>query len=204
VIIIIIIIISKLIAGHAPHPRVPLTLPLAVVMLMLATCSSDSAGDSSSADPANPTEPITPRGSESSTRSSAAPTGTSNTGPVAGAGETPVRITLGGTVINGRLSDNPTARDLVARLPLSLSFRDFNGVEKVAELPGALTMEGVPPGDDPEIGDIGYYQPTGDLVLYYGDVGYWRGIVRLGHMDADMELIRRQPDGARVTIERST
>jgi hypothetical protein len=31
-----------------------------------------------------------------------------------------------------------------------------HGVEKVAELPEALTMEGVSPVTTPEIGDIGY------------------------------------------------
>jgi hypothetical protein len=196
------IIISNLFARRAPRPGLRLTLPLVVAMIVVAACSSDSAGDSS-ADSANPTAPTTPSDSDTSARVSTAATATPSTAPLA-AGETPVRIILGETVIAGRLSDNPTARDLAAQLPLILSFRDFNGVEKVAELPQALTMEGVPPGDDPEIGDIGYYQPTGDLVLYYGDVGYWRGIVRLGQMDADMDEIRRQPDGVRVTIERSS
>ena len=58
-------------------------------------------------------------------------------------------------------------------------------------------------GDDPEINDIGYYAPSGDLVLYYGDVGYWTGIVRIGGLDAaDMSVIERQPDGFELTIDR--
>jgi hypothetical protein len=41
------------------------------------------------------------------------------------------------------------------------------------------------------------------LVFYYGDVGYWNGIVRIGRFDtADLEFIRGQPDGLQVTIER--
>jgi hypothetical protein len=63
-----------------------------------------------------------------------------------------------------------------------LRFRDFNRVEKIAELPRPLTMEGVPAGADPEINDIGYYAPSRDLVLYYGDVGYFNRIVRIGHL----------------------
>ena len=86
---------------------------------------------------------------------------------------------------------------------LNLRFRDFNRVEKIAKLPRPLTMEGVPAGDDPEINDIGYYAPSGDLVLYYGDVGYWNGIVRIGRLRAeDMSLIERQPDGFELTIDR--
>ena len=116
---------------------------------------------------------------------------------------TDIRITVGDQTFTAQLADNPTALDLVDQLPLSLQFRDFNRVEKIAELPRPLTTEGVPAGDDPEINDIGYYAPSGDLVLYYGEVGYWTGIVRIGRLDAaDMSLIERQPDGFELTIDR--
>jgi hypothetical protein len=115
---------------------------------------------------------------------------------------TAIRITVADQTISAQLADNPTAQDLAEQLPLTLSFRDFNNVEKVAELPRPLTMEGVPPGDDPEINDIGYYAPSRNLVFYYGDVGYWNGIVRIGRFnDGDVDLIERQPDGFEVTIE---
>jgi hypothetical protein len=114
---------------------------------------------------------------------------------------TEIRINVNDQTFSGQLADNPTARDLVDQLPLTLRFRDFNGVEKIAKLPRPLTMDGVPAGDDPEINDIGYYAPSGDLVLYYGDVGYFNGIVRIGRLDAqDMSLIERQPDGFELTI----
>ena len=116
---------------------------------------------------------------------------------------TDIRITVGDQTFSAQLADNPTARDLVDQLPLTLRFRDFNRVEKVAKLPRPLTMDGVPAGDDPEINDIGYYAPSGDLVLYYGDVGYFNGIVRIGRLDAqDMSVIERQPDGFEVSIDR--
>ncbi len=77
-------------------------------------------------------------------------------------------------------------------LPITLTFRDFNGVEKIAQLPRALTMDGVPEGDDPEIGDIGYYEPSGDPVLYYGDVAYFPGIVWLGKLDSGWDALEQQ------------
>ena len=87
-------------------------------------------------------------------------------------------------------------------LPLTLTFKDFNHVEKIATLPRRLSMDGVAAGADPDIGDIGYYAPSSDLVFYYGDVGYWNGIVRIGRFtDRDIELIERQPDGFQVTLE---
>jgi hypothetical protein len=117
---------------------------------------------------------------------------------------TTIRITVAGQTLTAQLADHPTAQDLARQLPLTLNFRDFNRVEKVAELPQPLTMEGVPDGDDPEINDIGYYAPSRSLVFYYGDVGYWSGIVRIGHFRAsDIDLIERQPDGFDVTIEQA-
>jgi hypothetical protein len=117
---------------------------------------------------------------------------------------TPIRIRIGEAVLDGRLWDNPTAQDLIAQLPLTLEFRDFNGVEKIARLPRELTMDGVPEGDDPEPQDIGYYAPSGDLVFYYEDVGYWVGIVRLGVFDSDMNVIRNQTGHFTATVELAT
>ena len=116
---------------------------------------------------------------------------------------TTVRITIDDQVVTGQLADNPTADDLAAQLPLTLRIRDFNRLEKVANLPRPLTMEGVPAGNDPEINDLGYYAPSNDLVFYFGDVGYFDGIVRIGRFSSqDMDLIERQSDGREVTIER--
>jgi hypothetical protein len=84
----------------------------------------------------------------------------------------PITITIGETVLDAELWDNPTAADLVDRLPLTLRFADFGAVEKTARLPRPLTMDGVPRGADPEPYDIGYYQPNQVLVPYYRDVGF--------------------------------
>jgi hypothetical protein len=77
-----------------------------------------------------------------------------------------VRITFGDTALTARLRDNATARDLAAQLPLTLTFNDLNNVEKTGRLPRALSVEGAPEGDDPEIGDIGYWAPGANLVFY--------------------------------------
>jgi hypothetical protein len=102
---------------------------------------------------------------------------------------TAIKVTVGDLVLHGTLGATPTARDLIAQLPLTLRFRDLNGVEKYAELPRKLSLEGVPAGDDPDPAEIGYYAPGGNLVFYYRDVGYWPGIVRLGAFDTCVEPI---------------
>ena len=120
-----------------------------------------------------------------------------------GGGTVAITVTIGGRAYPATLADNPTARDLAAQLPLTLTFRDYNRVEKIATLPRPLSTRGVPGGADPEVNDIGYYAPTGDLVLYYGDVGYWNGIVRLGVLPDGMPEIARQPDGFTATFSRA-
>ena len=111
--------------------------------------------------------------------------------------------TFGDTELTARLRDSATARDLAAQLPLTLTFGDLNNVEKTAPLPRELSLEGAPEGDDPAVGDIGYWSPDGNLVFYYGDVGFWNGIVRIGEFDAGMDAIERQSGDFSVRIERA-
>ncbi len=117
---------------------------------------------------------------------------------------TPIRITFGDTELTARLHDNATARDLAAQLPLTLTFRDHNSVEKTAPLPRELSLDGAPEGHDPAAGDVGYWAPDGDLVFYYdSDAPFFNGIVRIGEFDGDMDAIERQSDDFSVTIERT-
>ena len=110
-------------------------------------------------------------------------------------------MTVGGREFTAEVGDSPPARELLAQLPLRLGFRDLNGVEKVAALPRPLTRDGVPSGADPEIDDLGYYAPTGELVLYYGEVGYFEGIVRLGRLDPALSaLLEAGPDEVEVSM----
>lgn len=113
----------------------------------------------------------------------------------------PIRITVDGRTIDAELNDTPAARDLLTMLPATLSFKDFGGHEKTARLPRALAMDEMPAGDDPAANEIGYYAPDRVLVLYYEDIGYFSGIVRLGRITADdMAFLKTQPDGFEVTI----
>src|SRR3954468_15100404 len=132
------------------------------------------------------------------------PTPTSREHTAESSDSIPVRIACGGTELTARLHDNATARDLAAQLPLSLSFRDHNNVEKTAPLPRELALDGAPAGHHPVAGDIGYWAPDGHLVLYYDAAApYWNGIVRIGELDGDMSAVKRLPEGTRVTIERT-
>src|SRR6476469_3328953 len=68
--------------------------------------------------------------------------------------EISIRVTFADTTLIARLADNATANDLLSQLPMTLTFRDFNHVEKISDPPRPLSTAGAPPGADPDIGDI--------------------------------------------------
>ena len=84
------------------------------------------------------------------------------------------------------LEDTPPARELADMLPLKLKVSDFASAEKIAYLPGKLTVKGMPDGTDARAGDLAYYAPWGNLALFYKDAPYARGLVRLGHVEGDL------------------
>ena len=52
------------------------------------------------------------------------------------------------------------------------------------------------------MGDLGYYAPGNDLVLYYGDQSYFPGIVVLGRMNGDAaERIADMDGSVTATVE---
>lgn len=109
-----------------------------------------------------------------------------------------------GPEFDAELFTNPVASELVSLLPLTLTFSDFNGIEKVATLDPTLSMEGVPGADSPQPGEIGYYAPTRGLVLYYGHVGEWPGLVRLGRFTLPPAELRELPDGVVIRIAQTS
>lgn len=96
-----------------------------------------------------------------------------------------IEITIDGQRFRASLDDSPAGRDLVAQLPVTLEMADHGAVEKTGALPSPLSLDGQPVGADPDVGDVGYYAPGRDLVLYYGDQSFYDGIVVLGRLEGD-------------------
>jgi hypothetical protein len=114
-----------------------------------------------------------------------------------------IRIQVGDQTFGATLDDSAAARDLGAQLPVTIDMADHGGVEKTGPLPSPLSTEGQPEGADPGVGDVGYYAPGNDLVLYYGDQSYFPGIVVLGRLDGDAASRIADLDGtvtATVTV----
>lgn len=111
-----------------------------------------------------------------------------------------ITIEVDGRSVRGVLDDNAPARALAAQFPLTLTFRDHGGQEKIASLPTPLPLDGMPAGSDADPLTIGYYSPEQALVLYYEHVGHFNGIVPIGTFD-DLAAVRDQADGFSATLD---
>jgi len=86
-------------------------------------------------------------------------------------------------------------------LPLALSFKDFNGTEKIAYPPRKLSTEKAPDGIDPSEGDLTLYAPWGNLAIFYHDFRYSPGLVSIGHISAGLEKLAKMNGDFTVRIE---
>ncbi|OKP90429.1 hypothetical protein A3848_11335 [Paenibacillus sp. P32E] len=98
-----------------------------------------------------------------------------------------IKMTVNGEEIIATMYDNPTSRDFLSGLPLTLTFEDYNRTEKISYLPNTLTTEEAPDGFNPSVGDLTLYAPWGNLAVFYKDFGYSSGLVPLGKIDSGME-----------------
>lgn len=111
-----------------------------------------------------------------------------------------IRLIIDGKAMTATLADNATARDFVALLPLTLMLEDYAATEKIAYLPRKLSTAGTPAGVDPDVGDITYYAPWGNLAIFHRDFGYSTGLIKLGRLDGDVDTLAA-PGPVKVTIE---
>ncbi|MEU6643523.1 cyclophilin-like fold protein [Saccharomonospora sp. NPDC046836] len=92
--------------------------------------------------------------------------------------------------------DNPAVRDLLTMLPLTLSFEDFAGNEKIAYPLRDIRTAGSPPSSA-GTGDLAIYVPWGNIAFFYsGERGTPSAdIVHLGVFDASSEQLEALEEG---------
>jgi len=101
--------------------------------------------------------------------------------------QTNIVMDVEGKSVTVALDDSAATRDFLAQLPITLTFDDYHGIEKVSDLPEKLSVEGAPAGFDPEKGSFTYYAPWGNLAIFYRDFGYSRSLVNLGTVTSGLE-----------------
>ncbi|TLD82534.1 cyclophilin-like fold protein [Helicobacter trogontum] len=99
------------------------------------------------------------------------------------------------------LDKNETSKEFYQSLPLELEFSDFIGKEKIAHLPNELKNNNSN-GYEPEIGDLFYYAPWGNIGIFYEKQPFNRDIIFLGKVQGNLELLRAQKGNFKVKITR--
>jgi hypothetical protein len=111
-----------------------------------------------------------------------------------------IKITMDETVITATMYDNPTTRDFLSLLPLTLTLTDYNATEKISDLPKRLSAKNAPGGYTPSAGDIALYAPWGNLAIFYKDFSYSEGLIVLGKINAGVDALK-MPDPVQVKME---
>jgi hypothetical protein len=114
---------------------------------------------------------------------------------------TVVRFTSASTSVDVTIGeDNPTVRDLLSRVPLTIELEEYAGREKISYFDPKLEVQGSP-GSDPKDGDLIYFVPWGNLGFYYNASGidYSDLTIHIGTYDADLDQLE-QLEGE-VTVE---
>ena len=116
-------------------------------------------------------------------------------------GKRTIRIVMDSGEILVELDDHPGAQALYDLLPLELSFEDYNSTEKIAYLDDELATDGSPDNCDPEVGDLCYYIPWGNLCFFYRDFRHSQSLMPLGTVISGTELLEQLDTESTVTVE---
>lgn len=106
--------------------------------------------------------------------------------------------TTNNQTIEIELNNSPAANDLYNQLPLSIDLKDYSTNEKIFYPPNKLNTESTPKAT-PKIGTLAYYEPWGDVVIFYDDFRANNDLYELGHVISGGDIVSEL--SGTVTIE---
>lgn len=112
-----------------------------------------------------------------------------------------IRFLVDGQEIIVALEDHAAADALYTRLPMELTFEDFNGTEKIAYPDESLPTEGSPTQCDPNVGSFCYYIPWGNFCFFYQDFRTSESLMPLGEVESGLEFLESLDTADTVTVE---
>ena len=112
-----------------------------------------------------------------------------------------LKITVGSKTAMAVLYDNPTTRDFVAHLPLTVDMEDFAGKEKIFYPPNKLSTSERNAVSDPTSGDINVYAPWGNIAVFYGSYSGSIDLIRIGRITEGIDAFNVPGKLTKVTYE---
>lgn len=99
-----------------------------------------------------------------------------------------IQVQANGNSILFELNDSQAAQDLYNQLPLTVENEDFSNNEKTFYPPQKLNVSDAPHTDG-SVGTLAYYEPWGDVVLFYGSYSPNSALYELGKVTEGSEFI---------------
>lgn len=118
-------------------------------------------------------------------------------------GETAVRITIGGQVLDGVLYDSSMARQFIAQLPQTITMSNYGGREVYGSIDREITVEGEGQlrFDD---GDITYCSANNTAAIFYSQSSHpdlTMAVYPIGKVTSDLSIFPDLPSRVEITFE---
>jgi hypothetical protein len=107
--------------------------------------------------------------------------------------ETKIKITAGNRTLTAIFYDNPTARAIIAKLPLTIPLSDLYAREMCYHFPEALPTDNVRTTGY-EVGEIIYWPPRHSFVIMYAQNGERFSMQKIGRVDSGVEIFKQTGD----------
>ncbi|KRF57083.1 MULTISPECIES: cyclophilin-like fold protein [Priestia] len=116
-----------------------------------------------------------------------------------------IKLTFDNKEVVVRMYNNPISKDFLARLPLTVTFEDYIGKEKISILQKKLSIDDVQAGNQSKKGDFAYYAPWGNLAIFYKDFeDSTNDLMILGQIESGKENFENVDGAFTVRIEKVT
>lgn len=108
-----------------------------------------------------------------------------------------IKITSQNMTIIAQLNNSATSKDLIGRLPLTLNLHQHQNREYYADI--RLDKDSPSKGGY-KIGEIAYWAPGNNLVLFYGK-GYTGNLISMGQIISGLEQLPQMGDSFTARFE---
>ncbi len=113
-----------------------------------------------------------------------------------------VEIIIGNDKIDAVVYNNNAGKSFLELLPLTLNMTHYNNTEKIGKIGNKINISGLKKSFDPDVSDIAYYEPFGNLCFFYRDFGLSYGLYSIGKVVDGIEKLANNKSDFQITIKR--